>query len=228
MLDEEPLKPWTGVALEDGHDAVAPDASGFKVLSDSRITDLRAWNPATAGKVHADSRAYTYRRLTVLKKPEQIGAAFFPVRLILDGAEGQVRFPAGQSLEARVVKTPLKDGQHYRWEAIFDFTKTPAATPTDLLIEVQAPGIFLHGSESTTGMEFDITSETAEFAQWVLMPKGRNYKNYRYLYYKKDQPETVSEKKFYREYLAKDHSILAFKLLALDPGYQHEICWNYE
>ena len=43
-----------------------------------------------------------------------------------------------------------------------------------------------------------------------------------------DCPETADEKAFYTEYLAKDHSILAFKLLALDPGYEHEISWNYE
>jgi hypothetical protein len=36
------------------------------------------------------------------------------------------------------------------------------------------------------------------------------------------------EKAFYTRYLAKDHSILAFKLLALDPGYEHEISWSYE
>ena len=47
-------------------------------------------------------------------------------------------------------------------------------------------------------------------------------------YFKQGQPETAGEKRFYTQYLAKDHSMLAFKLLALDPGYEHEISWNYE
>jgi len=228
MLEQDPMKPWKGVAIEEGHDSVPPDLSGFKVLADSRITDLRAWNPAAAGSVNPDSRVYVYRRVSVVKMPEHKGPALFAVRLILAGAEGEVRFPPGQTLQGKVVKTLLPDGKTYRWDAIFDFTKAPAATPTDVIIEIQSPGIFLRGGESATGMGFAIEAETAELAQWVLMPKGRKYENFRYIYYKKDQPETAGEKKFYTQYLAKDHSILAFKLLSLDPGYEHEISWNYE
>ena len=77
-------------------------------------------------------------------------------------------------------------------------------------------------------MGFSIEAETAELSQWVLMPKGRVYKNFRYIRYKKDQPDTAEDKRFVTQYLAKDHSILAFKLLSLDPGYEHELSWNYE
>jgi predicted acylesterase/phospholipase RssA len=226
MLDQDPLKPWKGMPIEAGRDTTSPDLSGFKVLSDSRITDLRAWNPAAVGT--RNSRAYTYRRLSVVKKPEHKGPALFTIRLILAGPEGEVRFPPGQALEGKVVKTPLPNGKNYRWEAVFDFTKASVGKPTDVIIEVQAPGIFLRGSESTTGMEFSIDAETGELAQWVLMPKGREYKNFRYIYFKQGHPETAEEKAFYTRYLARDHSILAFKLLALDPGYEHEISWQYE
>jgi hypothetical protein len=228
MLEEDPMKPWKGVAIEEGRAAVnSPDLSGFKVLSDSRITDLRSWNPGTAGKARSDSRVYVYRRVSVVKLPEHQGPSSFPVRLILAGAEGEVRFPT-QALPGSVVKTPIGNGTAYRWHAVFDFTKAPVGVPMDLLIEIQSPGIFLRGSESTTGMGFTIETETAEFSQWVLMPAGRNYGNFRYIRYKENQPDTAEEKRFVTQYLAKDHSILAFKLLALDPGYEHEISWQYE
>lgn len=227
MLDVKPMAPWKGVAVEEGHDAKAPDLSGFKVLSDSRITDLRAWNPATVGTVNPESRVYVFRRVSVVKLPETKGTATFPVRLILSGAEGEVRFPT-QPHPAKVVKTLLPDGKRYRWDAVFDLTKAPAGVPIDLLTEIQSPGIFLRGSESTTGMGFSIEAETAEFSQWVLMPVERKHGSFRYIRYKKDQPETAEEKRFVTQYLAKDHSILAFKLLSLDPGYEHEISWNYE
>ncbi len=227
MLDEKPLKPWKGVAVEEGHDAKAPDLAGFKVLSDSRITDLRAWNPSTVGTVNPDSRVYVFRRVSVVKLPELKGPASFPVRLILAGAEGEVRFPI-QANPARVVKTLLPDGKRYRWDAVFDLTKAPAGVPIDLITEIQSPGIFLRGNESGTGMGFSIEAETAELSQWVLMPVDRKHGGFRYIRYKKDQPETAEEKRFVTQYLAKDHSILAFKLLSLDPGYEHEISWNYE
>lgn len=233
MLEEGPQKPWKGVPVEEGHDAEPPDLSGFKVLCDSRITDLRNWNPDTAGRVaagsiDANSRVYTYRRLSVMRKPETKGPTFFRVRLILFGSEGEVRFPSGQALPAQVVKTALNDGKGFRWDAIFDFTKAPAGTPIDLIIELEAPGAFLRGTDLSTGMSFGIEAETAELTQWVLMPKGRDYKNCRYVFYKKDQPDTAQDGRFFTEYLAKDSSILAFKLLSLDPGYEHEIYWNYQ
>ncbi|WP_035614135.1 patatin-like phospholipase family protein [Haloferula sp. BvORR071] len=227
MLDGEPMKPWKGVPSEEGHAAAAPDLTGFKVLSDSRITDLRAWNPAAVGTVNPDSRVYVYRRVSVVKLPELKGPAFFPIRLILAGAEGEVRFPT-QPNPAKVVKTLLADGKRYRWDAVFDLTKAPAGVPIDLITEIQSPGIFLRGNESSTGMSFSIEAETAELSQWVLMPVKRKHGSFRYIRYQKDQPETAEEKRFVTQYLAKDHSILAFKLLSLDPGYEHEISWNYE
>ena len=78
-----------------------------------------------------------------------------------------------------------------------------------------------------TGMAFNIEADTSELAQWVLMPKGYQYKDYHYVYYKKDQPETAIQGKFFTQYLADDSMVLAFKLLSLDPGYEHEIIWNY-
>jgi hypothetical protein len=233
LLDEGPMKPWKGVPVEEGHDTVPPDMSGFKVLCDSRITDLRVWDPDTVGEVtkgavNPNSRVYTYRRLSVMKKQETKGRTFFHVRLILLGSEGEVRFPGGQALPAKVVKTTLDAGKAYRWDAIFDFTKAPAETPIDLIIEFVAPGAFLRGSGSSTGMAFGIEAETAEFTQWVLMPKGRDYKSYRYVFYKKDQPDTAEDGHFFTEYLAKDYTVLAFKLLSLDPGYEHEVFWNYQ
>lgn len=227
MLDKGVMKPWKGVEVEEGRDAAEPDFRGFKILHDSRITDLRAWNPAAAGKINADSRIYTYRRLLVVKQPDNEEHPLFTTRLILSGSEGQVRFPP-QQVPGRVRKTALKDGGSYRWEAIFDFARVPAGKPVELLIEVQSPGMFLRGSESNSGMLFGIDTETAELSQWVLMPKGRDFKRYRYVFYKKGEPGTAKEGVFTTEYLSDDSTVLAFKILSLEPGYDHEIFWDYK
>jgi hypothetical protein len=227
MLDEDPEKPWKGVVVEEGNVISSPNVVGFKVLSDSRITDLRAWNPAAVANSDSASRVHTYRRICVVKQPETQLQALFTSRLILAGAEGEVRFP-NQDPPARVIKTLVGDGKKYRWDAVFDLTKAPVGVPTDLVIEVQSPGIFLRGSESATGMGFSIETETAELSQWVLMPKGKRYEKFRYIRYKKGQPDTAEDKHFVTQYLAEDHSMLAFKLLALDPGFEHEISWVYE
>jgi predicted acylesterase/phospholipase RssA len=226
LLDEGIPKPWTGVKVEESQDISAPDLSGYKVLSDSRITDLRAWKPEGNAKMDP-SRIYIYRRLLVVKSPENTNQHLFRERLILSGDKGEVRFPP-QQLEARVMKAPLDGAGHYRWDAVFDFSKAPAGKPVELLIEIQSPGLFLHGSESISRMSFAIEAETAELLQWVLLPKGREYKKYRYIYYKRDHPETAKDRIFTTQYLSKDSTILAFKILSLEPGYDHEITWEYK
>lgn len=227
MMDDGPMETWKGVDVEEGHDIAEPDWGGFRILHDSRIADFRVWQPATVRKVASDSRIYTYRRLLVVKEPDNKEHPFFHVRLILAGPEGQVRFPV-QQLQGKVQKTALEPGGKYRWEAIFDFSKVPAEKPVEVVIEIQSPGLFLLGGESASGLVFGIDAETAELSQWILMPQGRDYKEYRYVFYKKGQPETAKDGIFTTEYLSTDSTILAFKILSLAPGYEHEVYWDYK
>ncbi len=226
LLDSGPPDPWQGVEIEESSETTEPDLSGFKILSDTRITDLRAWNPAGAGKIEGTSRIYTYRRLLVVKQPSAMAHPTFSVRLITSGSEARVRFP-DQHMQGKVRKTALKGGEKFRGEALFDLERVPAEVPVEITIEVQSPGLFLQGTESFTSMAFGVDVETAELAQWVLIPKGRDYKNLHYIYYKKDHPETASNGAFTTQYLAKDSTVLAFKILSLEPGYEHEISWDY-
>jgi hypothetical protein len=61
------MKPWLGETAEDVRDQGPHDFSGFEVLQDSRIIDLRDWNPKGSGKLDTTSEAYGYRRLKVVK-----------------------------------------------------------------------------------------------------------------------------------------------------------------
>ena len=46
--------------------------------------------------------------------------------------------------------------------------------------------------------------------------------------YEKGKLETEEVFKFASEYLEEDYTILAFKLLALEPGYVYELTWYYK
>jgi hypothetical protein len=60
------------------------------------------------------------------------------------------------------------------------------------------------------------------------MPEGREYKSHRLLRYEKGKPETGEVFKPATEYLATNHRILTFKLLAMEPGYVYELTWYYK
>jgi hypothetical protein len=60
------------------------------------------------------------------------------------------------------------------------------------------------------------------------MPEGREYQSHRLVRYQKGKPETMEAFKFASEYVSLNHSILAFKLLAMEPGYVYELTWYYK
>ena len=74
----------------------------------------------------------------------------------------------------------------------------------------------------------EIRAKTAELTRWILLPEGRAYRSFRVTRYETGKPETAEAVRIVTEYLAEDKSILAYKLLSLEPGYTYEVTWYYE
>jgi hypothetical protein len=98
----------------------------------------------------------------------------------------------------------------------------------EILEEHLSPGDFVHDHGSSATLRFEPEAETAELTRWILMPEGREYKSHRLVRYETGKPETRELFKFATEYLEKNYKILAFKLLALKPGYTYELTWFYK
>ena len=77
-------------------------------------------------------------------------------------------------------------------------------------------------------MAFPVEVETAELTNWLLLPKGNQFREYRLIRYQTGKPESAEEVNVVTRYLAHDYSILAFKLLALKPGSTYEVNWVYK
>ena len=229
LLETRPT-PLTGVAAEEVHSLDEADFQGFEILQDSRIVDLRGWRPVESGKSDPGSWVYGYRRLKVAKQSKS-GANRFRVNLLPTSPKTGVRFPP-QQLQPKLLKADMESSvpgqKECRWQASFDFQKVAAGDFVDLIVEYDSPGRYLQRGESSTAMPFQIQAETAELTTWVLMPEGQEYRSFRIIRYKTGKPEEVEAVKVVTEYLAKDFTILAFKLLSLMPGYTYEVSWSYQ
>jgi predicted acylesterase/phospholipase RssA len=230
-LLDGPSNDWVGQSPEEVNTLDEPDLSGFEVLQDMRILDLRKWNPAASGSNDPDSLLYGYRRLKVYRKPEAGGSKIFRVRLLPTSPRAQVRFPS-QQLAAKVRRSSIQTSDTGRqacsWEASFDFEKVPAGEYVDLIVEKLSPGQFLRRGEGWTTFMFDIDASTAEMTRWLLLPKGKEYRSFRIVRYKTGKPGTVEPVRIVTEYLAEDSTILAYKLLSVDAGYTYEVTWYYK
>jgi hypothetical protein len=208
-----------------------PDLSGFEVFQDMRILDLRNWDPTGSGKTDATSMIYGYRRLKVMKKPDKVGNNQFRIHLLPTSPLAQFRFPSLQ-VPAKLIKSNIESSvlgqKECYWEASFDFERVPAEEYVDLIFEEMSPGDFLKRSENSTTLAAEIHADTAEVTRWILMPKAREYRNFRVSRYKTEKPDKVEPVKIVTEYLADDYAILAYKLLSVDAGYTYEVTWYYK
>jgi predicted acylesterase/phospholipase RssA len=224
LLDSKSV-PFRGVAFEQVDKAIESERTGFEILQDSRIMDLRSWKPGDP-----KSLSFGYRRLKVLKRPDHSGENLFYASLLADHTETKVRFPP-QELQPRLLRGNLDSAdsgeKKYRWQAAYDFRQVPGGDSVDLIVEYYSPGQYLQHSESGITLPIQIRTTTAEFIVWILLPAGKQYKSWRILSYPMEQPEKVERVKVVTEYLAENSTILAFKMLSLKPGYFYEVQWFY-
>jgi hypothetical protein len=142
-----------------------------------------------------------------------------------------VRFPQ-QELQPKLLvhreEYGPTGGEHCRWEMSVNCEKVAPGDLVEILEEHLSPGDFIHDNGQSATLIFEPAASTAELTRWILMPEGREYKSHRLVRYKKGTPETREVFKFATEYMPTNYSILAFKLLALDPGYVYELTWYYK
>src|SRR5262249_36806481 len=88
-LLEGPIKPWVGEPAEEVRDLGELNFKGFEVLQDSRILDLREWNPTATGKNDPTSEVYGYRRLKVIKRADNVGNNLFRIDVLATSPKTQ-------------------------------------------------------------------------------------------------------------------------------------------
>jgi hypothetical protein len=256
MLEDKPVA-WPAQYAERVRTLDEPDFKGYEILQDSRILDLRAWQPGQPEKDAPNSLARVYRRLKVVKQAESTGNNLKVVKQaesmgnnlkVVKQAESKdknllrlhllptsprtlVHFPP-QQLQPRLRRCDLESSvpgqEEWRFEATFDFQGVPVGEYVDLMVEELSPGQYLARGPNGSALSFLIQGETAELTTWILMPKGREYLDFRISRHetgKSDKAETV---RLVTEYLADDFTILAFKLLALKPGWTYMVTWHYK
>jgi predicted acylesterase/phospholipase RssA len=231
QLIESRPEPWAGDTHEEVDKLKAPDHTSFKIYQDSVIVDLRAWKPGREGRADPKSTAYAFHRLKVLKEHENPGGStIFRVPMLPTSPQTAFRFPP-QRLHPRLsmmnVGSAL-DQNGARWQAEFDFKHVPDGEFVDLYFDYHSSGLYLQRGDNGTEIAVPLQAEVAELTMWILMPEGREYRSFGIVRQKTGEPEDAEDWKVVTEYLADDYSILAFKLLALKPGYTYVVSWLYK
>jgi predicted acylesterase/phospholipase RssA len=230
-LMKGPVQPWIGEQdVEELRPDQKIDLTGFLILQDLRIIDLRNWSPTASVRIATDHYLYGYRRLKVQKRPENATNTEFRISVLAFSPETQIRFPPQQltpQLYSRPLESSVRGEKLIHWEVGADMLKVPAGDSVDIIYEHLSPGTFLREGAGTGTLTFDVEAETVELSRWLLLPKGREYESFQLVRYQTGKPEATEHVKVVTRYLADDNSILAFKLLSLKPGYTYDLTWFY-
>jgi predicted acylesterase/phospholipase RssA len=230
MLNSKPEN-WAGERPEKVRSLDEPDLTGFEILQDSRIIDLRGWLPGAAADGEQASNVVIHRRMKVLKLRTNKENNNFRLHLLPTSPKTAVRFPPQQlRAQLRMCQIPSSDPgrEECRWEADFDFLGVPAGDFEEIILDERSPGIYLEGALGGAGITFLVQAQTGELTTWLLMPRGREYRSFNISRHQTGKPETSEAFRPVTEYLADDYTILAFKLVSLGPGWTYQVRWIYK
>jgi predicted acylesterase/phospholipase RssA len=228
-LLDGPVPAFVGERAEELPPDAKMDPKGFLVLQDLRMVDLRNWK-GSGGRGDTDSIIYGYRRLKVRKEADNTTNNTFRTSVLAVSPDTQVRFPQQQimpKLYSRSVSPSPQAERQFHWVIGVDFRKVPAGDSVDVVYEHTSPGLFLRDGNGSTTLSFDVELETVELTRWLLLPKGTEYRTFQLIRYPMGKPDAVERVNLVTQYIADDSTILAFKLLALKPGFTYEITWFY-
>ena len=150
QLLDGPMPPWVGETPEEVPKFDARNFTGFEVLQDSRIVDLRPWNPETTEDPR--SLVYGYRRIKIRRLDDPTGNTVFRIGLLATNPKTQVRFPMQELRpKLRVINEVGAAGEKKsRYEVSIDIKKVAVGSTVDLVYEHYSPGDFQRHERGTT------------------------------------------------------------------------------
>jgi predicted acylesterase/phospholipase RssA len=220
LLREQPAEPPTPVVFAEVDTLEPADLSGFEVISDSRVFDLRGWNQAAA------NRAIVYDRLRIRRKPDSGEDAHF--RIQIESVDADLSFRCrNESLDPQFVRMQQPSGK-YLWEMDLDFSRIPLGDDVDVLFDGALPSDTMTESSDAGSFSFSIATTTGITQIWMLMPTDRVYDKFEIIRYpigKFGSAEFVTPDSQIELPIG---SIATFRLLNPTVDYRYECRWRWK
>jgi predicted acylesterase/phospholipase RssA len=220
LLQGGSVEPFSGLPVEEDVDVNASDYSGFEVITETRILDLRSWNDVSDER----SWIYVYRRMRVKKIAPDSDEIVFRVRLSPSKSHFRSLTPnvpatlrSGTTITAGGKTAPIVG-------LAFDLSRKPVGEVVDMAFEFTTREPPARISQAVS---FPVDVKTPLLTGWVLLPAGKQYQSMDLLRFpigKGSVPERIVPP---NEVVTLDGQIVGFNLLSAEPGYMYEYHWTY-
>ena len=165
-------------------DSLEPaDFTGFEIISDTRLIDLRAW---TSPDIKTTA-PFMHTRARIRRTAE--GSENTHLRLQIETADDEL-FVKCQSpaLRPKLLRHKQPDGKSV-FELDLDFSHVPVGGDAELIMEELAPSNMAGQAANEGHFRFSILHDTGIVQVWMLMPQGRQYEYFEIAVYPIGEPE---------------------------------------
>ncbi|MCO8122386.1 patatin-like phospholipase family protein [Stieleria sp. TO1_6] len=203
-------------------DSVKPlDFTGYDVITDDRIYDLRGWTEHE----QIEHPARMHARFRFRRTPEALDRSHLRIQLPTSDPSMRVEF-LPKNLQP--THTRLKLGpEQYLFETALDFSHVPIGTDTSLMVNQVLSDTMADQKNGIAKFRFTIAAKTGLARIWVLLPEGRDHDQFALNRYPIDHPEQVELVQATMTVELPIGSIATFELINPESDYRYECRWRW-
>lgn len=224
---------WNSIEIEEVEQLSPVNNDEFVLVTDTRILDLRAWEP---GSMRDDDRVVAYRRMRVRRKlastedstNDQSKSNLFRFQQRRPDRELDLRCDSKElKPKFRIASTQLAEGQQgIIGEAEFDLSTLGNDGTADIGFEVISAG--LQGQDNVLPiLEFPIVAETKVASMWVLLPNDKPYDRFELLAFDIDSGNLVKSIDPTYAFNMADGTVFGWMVVEPSEKYRFECRWYY-
>lgn len=221
LLRNDPLPEIVPMDYETVTELKDEDLSGFEVISDSRVFDLRNWiDPSSK------TSAMNYSRTRVRRLPE--GTNNSVLRLQVDSEKDLFKAECKSVvLNPKLYRMKLDEGK-YRWELRLDFARVPIGGHVDVQFRASLPPESAQTFGNEAHFDFSVMTKTGLIQIWLFMPEGREFGNFEVVSYPFGKPELTQVVVPSALVGVASESVITFRLINPNANHRYECRWKWE
>lgn len=203
-------------------DTIKPvDFTGYDVVSDDRIYDLRGWSDDDA----EGSPPRMYARFRFRRTEEATDRSSLEIQLPTDKDEMRAEF-LPETFKPKHVRSQLDDGT-YVYETSLDFSSVPINADAILVVREELPELMANQADGVGRFKFTIAANTGLCRIWVLLPKNRPHDQFQLFRKPLDHSEPFELVEATTTVSLPIGSVAAFELINPENGYRYEARWRW-
>ena len=221
LLEEGPNPEFETMPFEEVETLADPDLTGYEVLSDTRIFDMRAWSEQRRHRP-----AISYARLRVRRTAESGDNTH--VRIQKTTYDDQVSIHClSHGLNPTLSRMKLEDGRS-KWELDLDFSHVPIGSATQIVMRNRLLREMASTAEDSGRYTFGVASPTGLLEVWMLMPEDRDYNTFEVSSYPIGKASLAQVVVPHSRVEVAQGSIATFRLVNPEVNHLYECHWTWK